>query len=116
METRDRRDAARLEIGQARRIQAGLPNFSGTVPEFSQFKVSYRVDSCIKPWGRPGHKRRLAYLTPTIDKVRVPSVRWDHPSCGGRSAAAVTHPHAISLGYGFGASRYCVNMIRINRS
>ena len=71
METRDRRDAARLEIGQARRIQAGLPNFSGTVPEFSQFKVSYRVDSCIKPWGRPGHKRRLAYLTPTIDKVRV---------------------------------------------
>ena len=36
-----------------------------------QFKVSYRVDSCIKHWGRPGHKRRLVYLTSTIDKVSV---------------------------------------------
>ena len=34
-----------------------------------QFKVSYRADSCIKPWGRPGHTRRLVYLTPSSDSV-----------------------------------------------
>ena len=46
-----------------------------------QFKVSYRADSCIKPWGRLGRITcQLAYLTPTNNSsTRCLHSDWDTP-------------------------------------